>query len=222
MQSRIICLLVLLPLFLQAVVSIDICPDFSATFVGVSDQVLHAEILITDPELTFFKEVIGLRDEDIQHTFENGFKFFNDTYGLDFSLSTPNGVNEYVFEKARLNLVRFHEAFRYSLVLSNWITTRNPGVKCSDIQDGGFRVSFIGDQILHGSYGGVAGIHVGTNEALIYGLSRINVCKQSPVLLQIQTATPFRQEAVDGAMFVNFDIYNAVLGSGKAYTQTRS
>ena len=66
---------------------------FSATFVCVSDQVLHAEILITDPELTFFKEVIGLRDEDIQHTFENGFKFFNDTYGLDFSLSTPNGVH---------------------------------------------------------------------------------------------------------------------------------
>ena len=121
-----------------------------------------------------------------------------------------------MFENARLNLVRFHEAFHYSLVLSNWITTRNPGVRCSDIQDGGFRVSFIGDQVLHGSYGGVAGIHVGTNEALIYGLSRINVCKQSPVLLQIQTATPFRQEAVNGAMLVNFDIYNAVLGSGKA------
>ena len=74
MQSRIICLLVLFPLFLQAVVSTDICPDFSATFVGVSDQVLHAELLINDPELNlFFKEVIGLRDEDIQHTFENGF-----------------------------------------------------------------------------------------------------------------------------------------------------
>ena len=103
----------------QAVVSINICPDFSATFVGVSDQVLHAELLINDPELTFFKEVMGLRGEDIQHTFENGFKFFNATYGLDFSLSTPNEENEYVFENARLNLVRFHEGFRYSLVLSN-------------------------------------------------------------------------------------------------------
>ena len=51
----------------------------------------------------------------------------------------------------------------------------------------------------------------------VCGLSIINVCKQSRVLLQIATdCHSLRQEAVDGAMFVNFDIYNAVLGSGKA------
>ena len=38
---------------------------------------------------------MGFRDDAIQHNMsQDAFKFFNDTYGLDFSLSQPNEENE--------------------------------------------------------------------------------------------------------------------------------
>ena len=51
---------------------------------------------------------------------------------------------------------------------------------------------------------------------MLYGFSRIDVCDQSPVIMWIQSGTPFRMEPVDGQIFLNFDIYNNVLGYGKA------
>ena len=65
------------------------CPDFSATFVGVIDQRVGPQRLISDPEETFFRNDMGLRDSDIQHVFQDAVKFFNETYGLDFSNSQP-------------------------------------------------------------------------------------------------------------------------------------
>ena len=49
-----------------------------------------------------------------------------------------------------------------------------------------------------------------------YWFMAIAICDQSPVIIQFQTATPGRREPVDGAGFLNFDVYNNVLGHGKA------
>ena len=56
---------------------------FPATVVAMIDQNIDAPITAADdPQLT---EVLRFRDEAIQHTIEDAMKFFNETYGVDFS-----------------------------------------------------------------------------------------------------------------------------------------
>ena len=64
------------------------CGQFPASFVAVIDQNIDAPdaFAVADPELTYFKEVLNFRDDDIQHSIENILKFFNQSYGLDFLL----------------------------------------------------------------------------------------------------------------------------------------
>ena len=191
------------------------CPDFTATFVGVIDQTIDIDRLPGDPEMIFFKVDMKLRDNEIQHVFEDAVKFYNETYGLDFSNSPPNEQKEYFFENAKLSLFHFHEDNDYRLILSNWIQTGNTCTSYRDIHCGGYRVTFTGDQLLHGSYGGVEGKPAGVGNIIQYGYDMINVCDQSPVIVQFQNASPFRMEPVDGLYPVNYDIYNRVLGYGK-------
>ena len=47
------------------------------------------------------------------------------------------------------------------------------------------------------------------------GFFDIDVCEQSPVIIQYQTGTPFRPEPVDCTSIINFDLYSRVLGNGK-------
>ena len=42
-----------------------------------------------DTNLTFFREVLGFDDAQIQHETQNAFQFFNERFGLDFSLRSP-------------------------------------------------------------------------------------------------------------------------------------
>ena len=54
-------------------------------------------------------EDMGLRDDDIQHLYEDAIEFFNESYGLDFSLSPPNEPKECLLENATLSLYRLHD-----------------------------------------------------------------------------------------------------------------
>ena len=51
---------------------------------------------------------------------------------------------------------------------------------------------------------------------MVYGFYNIDVCQQSPVIIQFQSATPVRAVPVDGTISTNVDLYNTVLGHGKA------
>ena len=97
-----------------------------------------------------------------------------------------------------------------------WIRTGNTHSSCYQIRDGGLRVTFLADQMLHGSYGGTEGKPVGPSEILFYGFFNIDVCQQSPVIIQYQTSVPFRAEPIDGLAPLYIDVYNHVLGHGKA------
>ena len=215
-----ICIALAVVFSMQFAISVchpDVCPDFTATFTAVIDQTVDdPNYIIGDPEMKFFKEIMGFRDNDIQHAFDNAIQFFYETYGLDFSLSPPNAQNEYFFENAKMSVFRFREDIHYPVVLNNWVQTGNPHTTCQAIHNGGFNVTFSGNQLLHGSYGGTHGIAVGVGNSLNYGYTRLDAYDQSPITFQFQTATPFRQEPVDGAIFLNFDMYNSVLGYGKA------
>ena len=192
------------------------CPDFTATFVAVTDQTVDFAATLSDPEMTFFKEDMGLRDKDVQHVFADAIKFYNETYGLDFSNSPPNKQNEYFFENAKMFLFRSNENVHYRLIFNNWIQTGNTHTACRDIRFGGYQVTFTGDQLLHGSYGGDEGIPAGVENYMEYGYYVIDVCDQSPVIIQFQNASPFRSEPIDGAVSLDLDTYNQVLGYGKA------
>ena len=200
-------------------VSSQTCPSdhFSAVFVATADQVLDAPIgAVPDPELTFFRDVLKFRDEDIRHAAEDALRFFNETYGLDFSTSLPpNDQHELFFENAKLNPFFLSKEIKFTITSNNWIRTGSTRSSCYTLSDGGFQVSFLGDQTLYGSYGGPEGKPVGIGNALGYGFFSIDVCQQSPIILQFQTATPLRAEPIDGISIINQDMYNHVLGYGK-------
>ena len=161
-------------------VSSQTCPSdhFPAVFVGILDKVSSDEPTFgpNDPELNYFKTSLNFRDDAIQH---NNRRFFNDTYGLDFSISAPNNMNERFFENAMMAPYRFsenHNEFR--VITNNWIRTDSTRSTCNRIRHGGFRVRFLSDQtlyiIFYGSYGGAEGKPAGLTARLFYGIYRID------------------------------------------------
>ena len=44
-----------------------------------------------------------------------------------------------------------------------------------------------------------------------YGFYHIDVCEQSPVIIQFQSTTPIRPEPIDGIAVFTSDLYNRVL-----------
>ena len=75
---------------------------------------------------------------------------------------------------------------------------------------------FSGDQMVYGSYGGAEGRPVGETNGLIYGYYLIDVCQQSPMVIQFQSSVPFRTNTIDGNAVIDLDLYNRVLGYGKS------
>ena len=194
------------------------CGKFPASFLAIIDQTIDAPFafLEADPDLKFFKDVLKFRENAIQQTFNDAINFFNETYGLDFSLSPPNDQNEYFYENAKMSAFKFADDIQYLVTLNNWIQTGSTRSKCYRINDGGIRVTFSAEQTLHGSYGGTDGITVGVPNLLVYGLYSIEVCQQSPVIIQYQSGSPVRQEPVDGTNIINCELYSRVLGYGTA------
>ena len=138
---------------------------------------------------------------------------FNDRYGLDFSASTPNEKNERFFENAKMSPFIVPPEVDYIVTINSWFQSGNTHSMCYLIRDGGFQVSFSANQTLRGSYGGATGKPAGL---LVYGFYNIEVCKQSPVIIQYQSATLYRIEPIDGIAIANSELYNRVLGHRRA------
>ena len=194
------------------------CPTehYSAVFTATIDQTVDdPAIFMDDPELTFFKTELKFRDSDIQHTIDDAIQFFNNTYGLDFSDSPPNEKNEYFFQNATMRVFKLSPDIDFILTDNHWIRTGNTRSSCYSIRDGGFQVTFSAKQTLYGSYGGAEGKPVGTTNLVAYGFYHIDVCEQSPVIIQFQSSSPIRAEPIDGIAVLISDLYNRVLGYGK-------
>ena len=192
------------------------CPQLDTRFLVEYVRRDYAMLTRTAQVNRHLKEIMKLRDDDIQHRADDAVKFFNERYGLDFSLSPPSDKFVYVYENATLSPFKLAKNIDFIVNLNNWIQTGSTRSTCYRIYDGGFSVVISGTQTLHGSYGGVDGVLVREGENMLYGFLIIDVCKQSPVIVQYQSATPLRHEPVDGAIPLNFDLYNTVLGYGKS------
>ena len=195
------------------------CPSepFSAVFTVSLDQTFDDPSAIhqDDPELVFFKTHMRFRDTAIKHTVDDAIQFFNDRFGLDFSTSTPNEKNERFFENAKMSpFIVPADEVNFIVTINNWIQSGNTRSTCYLLHDGGFQVTFSANQTLRGSYGGDTGKPAA--DILIYGFYNIDVCQQSPIIIQYQSGTPFRVEPVDGIGTVNCELYNRVLGHGRA------
>ena len=204
---------------IRAVVSSNTCPSnqFSAVFNGVIEQTVDdLSIFLPDPELTFFKDVLKFPDDAIQRAFENAVNFFNYTYGLDFSASPPDENHEIYIENAEMTPYKLNDNIEYFITVNNWVRTGNTRSDCYRSRDGGFQVTFPADTTLYGSYGGDKGRPISVGNLLLYGFYNIDVCDQSPIIIQLQSNPPFRPEPVDGIFIIQSDLYNRILGNGKA------
>ena len=195
------------------------CPSehFPAIFTGTVEGSGPSTGPVEDPELSFFKTYLKFRDSDIQHTIDDTIRFFNNTFGLDFSDSPPNEKNERFLQNAKMGPFMISPDIDYIVTDSHWIRTGNTRSSCYLIHDGGFQVTFSGERTLYGSYGGAEGKPVGPANLVAYGFYHIDVCKQSPVIIQFQSSTPIRPEPIDGIAVFTSDLYNRVLGYGKVH-----
>ena len=195
------------------------CPSdyFSAVFTATIDQTVDdpGRLYVDDPELTFFKTYMNLRDAAIQHTIDDAIKFFNTTFGLDFSNSPPNHKNEYFVDNARMSpcILSPHINFIFSDNL--WLRTGSTRSSCYHAHNGGMQVNFLADQILHGSYGGTEGKTVGPSDVVYTAIDIIYVCQQSPIIIQGQSPIPYHQDKVNAGIFPFYEEhYSQVLGHG--------
>ena len=174
---------------------------------------------VPDPELTFFRNDLKFRENEIQHTIDDAIQFFNSSFGLDFSESVQNEQYERVLGNAKMGPVRTTpEAYSGSYVnVNTWLRSGSTRTNCYLVRNGVFGVVFSDTTLLHGSYGGDAGKPVGVTDNIVYGYHLIDGCQQSPLVIQRQSATPLRFEPVDGISVFTHDLYSRVLGYGKAH-----
>ena len=203
-----------------AVVS-QTCPSdhFSAAFIATADEILDNPVLrVVDSELTFFKIIMKFCEEEIQHVTDDAIRFFNDEYGLDFSNSIPNAQNQRVFQNATMEPY-FLPPDKVNIVVTDnhWIQSGSTYSTCYSMFVGGFYVTFSGEQILYGNYGGPEGRPTELVDRVMYGYYIIDTCEQSPVIIQFQTVAPIARAIVGGTVFVvsNIKLYNEFLGYGQ-------
>ena len=97
--------------------------------------------------------------------------------------------------------------------MNRWILTGNTRTKCFSTPIGGFLVTFSGDQILRGTYGGEEGISVTHGRILRYEYTSISVPPCEPIVIQHQTPIP-TEAARLGIFVVFYELSHRTLGQG--------
>ena len=198
------------------------CLNSEAQIVLYADRVLSAEVLqpiSVDTNFTFFREVLGFDDAEIQQETQNAFQFFNERFGLNFSLLEPNELGVHFFQNATFQ--SFRAAGGPTATFNRWLLTGNTRSKCFTTAIGGYRVDFTGEQTLRGTYGGEEGIQVTNNRVLLYDYISISVPHRDPVM--IHRWTPIPNEAQQFGLYVLFyELSHPTLGQGaqQGFVQT--
>ena len=172
-----------------------------------------------DTNLTFFREVLGFDDARIQHETQNAFQFFNERFGLDFSLLEPNELGVHFFQNATFQ--PFKVACGPTANFNRWLLTGNTQSRSFTTAFGGYRVDFTGEQTLRGTYGGEDGIQVTSSRALGYEYISFSIPRRDPLV--IQRWTPIPNEAAQIGLFVLiYELSNPTLGQGaqQGFSQT--
>ena len=200
----------------------------SATFNSEAQIVFHGNRMLSpealqatfvDTNLTFFREVLGFDEAEIEQETQNAFQFFNERFGLDFSQSEPNEQGIRFFENATFQPTRRPSGT--FATFNRWLLTGNTRSRCFVVAIGGYLVTFIGEQTLRGTYGGEEGIEVTSGIVLSYDHLSISIPRRNPIL--IQRWTPIPNEGSQIGLFVLFyKLSHPTLGQGalQGFAQT--
>ena len=169
------------------------------------------QAILVDSNLTFFREVLGFDDAEIEQETQNAFQFFNERFGLDFSQSEPNELGIRFFENATIQPNRQPRGI--FITFNRWLLTGNTRSKCFIATIGGYLVNFIGEQTLRGTYGGEEGIQVSTDRVLGYDYLSISIPRCDPVVIQRKTPIP-NEGAQIGLFVLFFELSHPTLGQG--------
>ena len=196
------------------------CPGewFTAQFVSIADVTVPSSVLEMqlDTNYSFFRDIMFFTDEEIESATQAAINFFNTKFGLDFSQSSPNELGERTSGSATLSPFVFPPEVQYTVTFNRWIFNGRPKSLCYENRDGGFAVSFSEDQMLFGTYGGQDGKPISPGEFVVYGFYNIPVCAQEPIVIQYNSGSPVRFDAVDGFGIINCELYHHTLGEGIA------
>ena len=195
------------------------CPanlNSNAQIVFVADSTIPLDAILPgafdDANLTFYRDVLGFDDARIQHETQNAFQFFNERFGLDFSLSEPDELGHHFFQNATLQFFS-RQPSGVTVTFNRWLVTGSTRARCYTVSIGGYFVNFTGDQTLRGTYGGEEGIQVIGSKNLEYGYIFISIPHRDPVVIQLWTPIP--NEAQQIGLFVLFyELSHPTLGQG--------
>ena len=165
-----------------------------------------------DANLTFFREVLQYDDTQTQHETQNAFQFFNERFGLEFSLSEPDELGRHFFQNASLQPFSRRPSGA-TATFNRWLVTGSSRARCYTVSLGGYRVSFTGEQTLRGTYGGEEGIQVTSSRALGYEYISIAVTPHSSIVIQRRTPIPNESHRI-GLFFLFYELTHPTLGQG--------
>ena len=168
-----------------------------------------------DTNLTYYCEVLGYSEDEIQQEVQNALQFFSERFGLEFSLTQPNELGQRFFENATLQPVR--RTSPINAIFNRWILTGNTRSKCFPSFIGGFLVTFSGEQLLKGTYGGNEGIDIPSGRILAYEYISISVSPPcEPVVIQRWTPIPIEsmQPLRIGVTVIFYELSHRTLGRG--------
>ena len=196
------------------------CPSkwFDAQIMASIDEVVPAPPVLDDPdpELTLLRDVLQLSEEEIQTVIEDLIDYFDTRFGLNFSQSTPNAQGQRTFENAVFSPRLFRSEPEFIVTLNSWILTGSTHSLCFKAQVQSFVITFTGEQLLHGTYGGEDGILIAPPDIIEAGYFSIPVRPSNPTVIQFRSIIPSRL-TLDSVALFDFELYNEDLGSGEAF-----
>ena len=186
--------------------------EFVVTSVGDQDvDLLTATSLGFDPTFSYFRDVIQFTDEETERFIQDAINFYRMHYGLNFS-GPPDDLGRRFFQNA--TLFPYRVTVNFTATSNNYIANGRTRSKCFLTREGGLTVSFSGEQMLHGAYGGEDGRPSFPGESIDYGFFSLSLCPNDLFRVQVRSLTPNRSTQVDGFVTINYGLFNRQLGSG--------
>ena len=194
----------------------DYCPTgwFNVAWIVVVDEIVPLDIgqQFSDPNLTFFKDILLYGDEEIEEFTQKAINFFKRQFGLDFSQSslTPQGFR--IFENATMFPLRI--PMGAVATYNRWVINGREGnTRCFNMREGGYEVSFTGNQMVHGTYGGEQGQVLTAGEGIGYYTISTNFCEHTPTIIQCGSISPRFRDPY-GFATIHMECFNKQLGRG--------
>lgn len=182
--------------------------EFVITSVGDQDVDLLTDF---DPTFSYFRDVIKFTDEETERFTQDAINFYRMHYGLNFS-GPPDESGRRFFQNATLS--PFILPVNLTATSNNYIANGRTRSKCFLTREGGFTVSFSGEQMLHGAYGGEEGQPSFPGDFIDYSFFSLSLCPNDLFNIHVRSLTPNRRTQIDGFVTINYGTFNRQLGSG--------